>query len=205
MKAIRYLPLLLALPAAQALADSPIKLSHPATPSTLVNISNISGEVTVTAWDRNEVQVDGRLGDGAQPLAITGSDDHLAVKVEAQGKSGGWFNWGSDSTMGSSTLELHVPKGASLKIDVISAPLGIDGIDGGDVAIKTISGKVRINARMPSLRSVASAAASSWPDMPNMPICRRSAAISSPPLWAAAPSCIRRQGASMWTAAPGSS
>ena len=115
-----------------------------------VSIGNIKGSVSVTGWDRNEVRVTGRLGDGAKPLEITGGDGSLSIKVEAQGKSG-WFGWGSDSAMGPSTLEVRVPRGASLDIDVVSAPLDVDGMDGGRIEINTVSGKARVNARTPSL------------------------------------------------------
>lgn len=150
MKTVRYLPLLLWLSIGSALADTPIELQHAATPHAQVSISNIAGEVHVTAWDRNLVQVGGSLGDGAKPLAITGSDDNLSIKVEPQG-GGGWFNWGSNSRMGSTTLDVHVPRGASLKVEVVSAPLSIDGIDGGKLKINSISGRVRIDAQTPSL------------------------------------------------------
>jgi hypothetical protein len=151
MKTARYLPLLLCLCIGQALADTPIQLRHEATSTARISISNIAGTVNVTAWDRNEVQVSGRLGDGAKPLAITGSDGDLEIKVEPQGGSG-WFNWGGDSKMAPTTLELHVPKAASLDVDVISAPLVIDGMDGGSIQVNTVSGKARINARTPSLK-----------------------------------------------------
>lgn len=151
MKTVRYLPLLLCLCIGQALADTPIQLRHDATPTARVSISNIAGTVNVIAWDRNEVQVSGRLGDGAKPLAITGSNADLEIKVEPQGGSG-WFNWGGDSKMAPTTLELHVPKAASLDVDVVSAPLVIDGMDGGSIQVNTVSGKARINARTPSLK-----------------------------------------------------
>lgn len=151
MKTVRYLPLLLCFCVGQALADTPIQLRHDATATARVSISNVAGTVNVIAWDRNEVQVTGRLGDGAKPLAITGDNGHLEIKVEPQGGSG-WFNWGGDSRMASTTLELHVPKAASLEVDVVSAPLVIDGMDGGSIEVNTVSGKARINARTPSLK-----------------------------------------------------
>ena len=151
MRVARYAPLLLSLCVGQALADTPINLSHDATANVHVTVSNVKGTVTVTAWDRNQVQVSGQLGDGAKPMAITGSNDALVVKVEPQGGSS-MFNWHGDNAMSSSTLELHVPKGASLDINVISAPLVIDGIDGGSIVVSTVSGKSRINARTPSLK-----------------------------------------------------
>jgi DUF4097 and DUF4098 domain-containing protein YvlB len=44
-----------------------------------------------------------------------------------------------------------VPRAASLDVDVISAPLVIDGLAGGRIKINTVSGNARINARTPSL------------------------------------------------------
>lgn len=151
MKTVRYIPLLLCFCIGQALADTPIQLRHDATPTARISISNIAGTVNVVAWDRNEVQVGGRLGDGAKPLAITGSNGDLEIKVEPQGGSG-LFNWGGDSKMAPTTLELRVPKAASLDVSVISAPLVIDGMDGGSIEVNTVSGKARINARTPSLK-----------------------------------------------------
>ena len=151
MKPVRYLPLLLCLCIGEALADTPIQLRHDATPTARIGIGNVAGTVNVTAWDRNEVQVSGRLGDGAKPLAITGSNGNLEIRVEPQGGSG-WFNWGGDSKMAPTTLELHVPRAASLDVNVVSAPLVIDGMDGGSIQVHTVSGKARINARTPSLK-----------------------------------------------------
>jgi hypothetical protein len=151
MKTVRYLPLLLALGIGQALADTPINLHHTATPDARISVSNVKGQVTITAWDRNEVQVGGTLGDGAAPLAIEGDNGNLEIKVRPKGDSGGWFNWHGDNSMGATTLDLHVPKGASLDVEVVSAPLGIDGMDGGEISVNSVSGRVRINARTPSL------------------------------------------------------
>ncbi|MDE2306998.1 MAG: DUF4097 family beta strand repeat protein [Xanthomonadaceae bacterium] len=151
MRALHCLPLLLGLGLGQALAGTPIQLRHDAAAAAHISISNVEGRVTVIGWDRPEVEVAGQLGEGAKPLAITGSDADLAIKVEPQGGSG-WFNWHGDNAMAPSTLELHVPQGASLEIHVISAPLVIDGIDGGSIVVNTVSGKARINARTPSLK-----------------------------------------------------
>ena len=150
MKTARYLPLLLCLSIGQALADTPIQLQHAATPTARIDISNVAGEVHVTAWDRNEVQVGGSLGDGAKPLAITGSDDSLSIKVQPLG-GGGWFDWGDSNHMGSTTLDVRVPRGATLRVNVVSAPLDIDGTRGGTLKLNSISGRVRVNAQTPSL------------------------------------------------------
>ncbi|GLQ95694.1 DUF4097 family beta strand repeat-containing protein [Dyella mobilis] len=151
MKTIRYLPLVCCLCwGAPALADTSIDLSHPAAPTVHVEITNIKGEVTVTAWDRNEVHVGGELGSGTQPLNIDGSENNLSIKVQAQGH-GGWLNWNGDNSMSDSTLDVNVPRGASVKVNVVSAPLSVDGIDGGDIAVNSVSGRIRIHAQTPDL------------------------------------------------------
>lgn len=149
MQITRYIPLLLCLWTGHALADSPIQLRHDATPTAHVSVTNMAGSISVVAWDRDEVQVTGRLGDGAKALVITGQESNLKIKVEPEGRSG-WFNWGGNS-MEASTLELHVPIGASLDLNVVSASVVVDGIEGGSIGVNSVSGKVRINARTPSL------------------------------------------------------
>jgi DUF4097 and DUF4098 domain-containing protein YvlB len=154
MKNARYLPLLLCLSwGGQAIAETPIDLSHAAAPTAHIDISNIKGDVTITAWDRNEVHVGGELGNGAVPLTIEGSDNNLSIKVQAQGQNG-WLNWGSDKAMSATKLDVSVPRGASLKVSVVSAPLSVDGIDGGDIEVNSVSGRVRINAQTPMLHVV---------------------------------------------------
>lgn len=150
MKATYLTPLLLCLSIGLAHADTPIHLSHAATATAHIDISNVAGSVHVTAWDRPMVQVEGRLGDGAKPLAITGSDGDLTIKVQAA-DGGGWFNWGSSSHMGDTLLDLHVPRGASLNVHLVSAPLIVDGLAGGKISVNTVSGRVRINASAPTL------------------------------------------------------
>jgi DUF4097 and DUF4098 domain-containing protein YvlB len=151
MKNARYLPLLLCLSwGGQAMAETPLDLTHAATPTAHIEINNVKGEVNITTWDRNEVHVGGQLGNGAQPLAIEGDADNLVIKVQAQGKDG-WLNWGGDKSMSDSMLDIHVPRAASLKINVVSAPVTLDGTNGGDINVNSVSGRVRINAQTPLL------------------------------------------------------
>ena len=56
--------LALLLTAPLAAADTPINRRTAADPTGLVEISNTAGHVTVTGWERNEVEVTGSLGDG---------------------------------------------------------------------------------------------------------------------------------------------
>ena len=150
MKIIRYSPLLLTLAIGQAMADTPINLSAAARADAHVSIDNVKGEVTVTAWDKPQVEVSGTLGSGARPLKIEGDDRNLDIKVSGT-ENGNWFNWKSDNRLGSTVLNIRVPKGVSLDINVVSAPVTIDGLDGGTVDVQSVSGRVRMNARTRSI------------------------------------------------------
>ena len=143
-------PLALYLCIGQAFAATPIQLQHDTGPAPHISISNVAGAVNVIAWDRNALRVSGTLGEGAKPLRITGSNADLAIKVQAQSGSS-WFNWGGDRRMGPTRLELHVPRAATLIINVVSAPLLIDGTNGGNLDINSVSGRVRLNVHTPQL------------------------------------------------------
>src|SRR5581483_3156598 len=131
MKTARYLLLLSLLPGG-ASADTPLDLHHAAAPTAHVTVNNVKGSVNIVAWDRNEVHVGGQLGDGAAPLAIEGSDNNLTINVQAKGHEG-WFNWSGENAMEPTTLDVSVPRAVSVKVSVVSAPLSIDGIKGGDI------------------------------------------------------------------------
>jgi DUF4097 and DUF4098 domain-containing protein YvlB len=151
MKNARYLPLLLCLSwGGQALAETQLDLTHAASPTAHIEIDNVTGDVNIVAWDRNEVHVGGQLGNGAQPLTIEGDQNNLSIKVQPQGKNG-WLNWGGDQSMSPTTLDISVPRTASLKVRVVSASLSMAGINGGDISANSVSGRVRIDAQTPSL------------------------------------------------------
>ena len=55
-------------------------------PDGRVLVSNISGSVTVSGWDRPEVEVTGKLSDGVDRLLFEadGSDVIIEVMIEGQ-------------------------------------------------------------------------------------------------------------------------
>jgi hypothetical protein len=154
MKLIYLTPLLLAFAIGEAFAGTPINLSKDIRADARVSIDNVKGQVNVTAWDRNQIQVSGSLGSGARPLSLDDSNGReVDIKIQpGENGKGGFFSWGNDSRMEETVLNVRVPKGVSLDINVVSAPVAIDGLDGGSININTISGKVRANARTPSLK-----------------------------------------------------
>ncbi|MDF3982410.1 DUF4097 family beta strand repeat-containing protein [Luteibacter sp. PPL201] len=150
MKTLYIAPLLLALCIGEAFASTPINLSRDVRPNAHIRIDNTRGEVTVTAWDRNQIQVSGSLGEGARPLQLEGDDRNVDIRVQGGDDKGKWFSWGNDSNMGSTTLNVRVPKGVDVEVKVVSAPVSIDGLEGGRIDVESVSGRVRANVRTPS-------------------------------------------------------
>jgi DUF4097 and DUF4098 domain-containing protein YvlB len=149
---------LLALPTAQA--DEQIERSLAADPAGEVSVLNVAGDVTVSGWNRNEVEVKGSLGKGVDRLEFTSEGKRTVVRVVPP--EGGGHT-------GSSRLEIHVPQGSSLSTNTVSADQTVINVRGvqrlqavsGDVRteawseeveIKTVSGDVRLEGHgQPSL------------------------------------------------------
>ena len=77
-----------------AFAGTPINESRSVDATAHIDISNVRGSVTVSAWDQARVEITGTLGSGSKGLSVTGGGSRLDIKVEGPEKSG-WFDWGS--------------------------------------------------------------------------------------------------------------
>jgi DUF4097 and DUF4098 domain-containing protein YvlB len=143
--------LLAAGPAAQA--GTPISKRAAADPSGSVEVSNVSGTVTVTGWDRSEVEVTGELGKGTERLEFATVDKVTRVKVILPDNS---FD------VDDSDLIIRVPAGSSLSVNTVSADIKVQGVTGAqrlqavsadihtqagseDVECKTVSGDVTVD------------------------------------------------------------
>lgn len=130
-------------------AASPIENStRPAAKDTRVEVHNVRGSVTITAWDRDEIALGGSLGEGSK-LEVTGSPDHLVVRVANPDGSSGWSWWGGNRGPREDTiLSLSVPRAAAVEIEAVSADARIEGLVGSrEVEVDSVSGDVRVQAR----------------------------------------------------------
>jgi len=126
-------------------AGTPINETRAVSATARIDVSNVKGSVTVSGWDKTEVAISGTLGDGAKKLSVEGSGDHLSIKVETPDKQG-WFSWGADTRMGDSTLDIKVPKGAEMKIEVVSADVSLSGVAGRSLNVDSVSGKLHLDS-----------------------------------------------------------
>lgn len=123
---------LLATPAAQAVQNIDRSLPTGATPS--VEISNVQGRVTVTAWDQQVVKVTGTIENDQTEFEFVGDQRHVVIKVRPEsGKS----HRNHDEAI----LDIKVPAGASLDINTVSADIDVQGVR-GEQRLQAISGGV---------------------------------------------------------------
>ena len=152
MNVIKTLPLALLLAGSSgiALADTPIRVTQALDANASVHLANVSGEINVSGWDEERIEITGSLGDGAKPLIIEGDEHDLRIRVEAAEK-GGWLHWGSESHMKPTRLDVRLPRGVALDIDVVSANAQLTNLEGGKITIDSVSGRVSTEAHASAL------------------------------------------------------
>jgi DUF4097 and DUF4098 domain-containing protein YvlB len=143
--------LLLAL-APAAFAATPIKpAAKPLDATGTVEISNIRGSIKVTGWDRKMVAVTGSLGEDTR-LVFEGSGSRMQVRAERISERKGWFGWNGSGPREDSLIQVHVPQGASLEIESVSADVEVAGISGSDrLQLESVSGDAELQAKTISL------------------------------------------------------
>jgi len=140
--AAAVLALLLTLPA-QAEVTQEFHKTVPLNADGRVSLNNINGDVEITGWSRNEVQIDAvksardqqRL-DEAQ-IEINGSGN--SVEIETHYPSHRWAN----NDPASVHYTLHVPQNARIdKIDLVNGALTVQKLS-GEIKANLVNGKLR--------------------------------------------------------------
>ena len=101
-----------------------------------IEIENVAGEVTIRGWAGNEVRIQGTLEKDVEDLIIEGSGSSLLIEVEIPDRTHGRAEIAAD-------LEIHVPFGARLQVETVSAGIDVRGVD-GDMELESVSGSVEV-------------------------------------------------------------
>ena len=109
-------------------------------PDATVEISNVQGRVDVTAWDRNEVELVAELESDKDELEFEATEKHVRIEVDRPHNS----HYDHDDE-DDANLTLHVPQGARLIIDTVSADITIVGVK-GEQSLESVSGTVKTQA-----------------------------------------------------------
>jgi DUF4097 and DUF4098 domain-containing protein YvlB len=124
---------LLLLPAGVE-AQQTVERSRPARADGVVEIENIAGSIRVEAWDRNEVAMTARLGEGIERVDFEGEGDVTEIRVvyPRNGRNSG----GAD-------VVVRVPAGSRISAEGVSADVTIQNVRGA-VEAESVSGSVTV-------------------------------------------------------------
>jgi DUF4097 and DUF4098 domain-containing protein YvlB len=130
---MRWTTLFLLTAATAGWAGERVEQRRPASADALVAIENPAGSIHVVGWDKEEVEVTGTLGSGAEGIDVSGSSHHISIDVDTMRNPHGV----------SSDLEIRVPKGSRIEIDGFAASIRVEGID-GMIRAETVNGSIGI-------------------------------------------------------------
>ncbi len=119
-----------------AIAQEPIGEQFEADEDIRVEVENLSGSVTVTGWDRNEVKVEGILGRGAERVDFDGDKRRLRIKVILPSHA---------RNVKETILEIRMPTKGSFESTTVSADVDVTGIK-GEIHTDTVSGDITIDS-----------------------------------------------------------
>jgi DUF4097 and DUF4098 domain-containing protein YvlB len=122
-----------------ALAQQQIAKRAAVAPDVTVEVANVQGSVVITAWDKNEVELDAELESDKDELEFEASERHVSIEVDRPDHR---YGRGDEED---AFLTLRVPKGARLNVETVSAEIGVTGVR-GEQRLETVSGEVRTQA-----------------------------------------------------------
>lgn len=103
-----------------------------------VKIYNLAGSIEVIGWDKNEISVEGTLGESVERLEFDVDDDRTEIEVVIPRRNHQRVRHVA------SHLIVHVPKASTVEVESISAPITVSEVVGDEIQVETISGAVRI-------------------------------------------------------------
>ncbi len=113
-----------------------VNYNHSAAPDASVYVEIVSGSIRVTAWEKNEVSVTGTTGPDVSELAVAGSDRNLRISLDVEHRNGRNHDISAD-------LAIMVPRGASVNVETVSAPVTVEGT-AGEVRVESVSGDLTV-------------------------------------------------------------
>jgi hypothetical protein len=116
-----------------------------------VEIENVAGSVVVTGWDRNEVTVKGTI-DPEATFEFSGAGENTKISIRYPHDFGGLGHRRDRE----SDLEIQVPRGSSLDVQVVSADATIKDVS-GRLDLDCVSGTVSVEGKTAASAGVGKA------------------------------------------------
>jgi len=149
-----------ALPAFASSYHDEFHKTYPASSNVVISLSNINGDVHITAWDQNQVQLDAVKTANTEEklkeaeIRVDATDSHIRIETH-------YPEHRTNNNPANVEYTLKVPRNARLdKIELVNGGLEIEGVKGdvrgssvngavtgngltGDVDLTTVNGTVR--------------------------------------------------------------
>ena len=97
-----------------------------------VEVSNISGEITIEGWNQSKVEVTGTIGRDVKELIVERDGDEVLIKVKLPKGS---------SSASDADLLIKVPQNSSINVGTVSADIDVTAVN-GEQSLHTVSGNV---------------------------------------------------------------
>ena len=111
---------------------------RPFHPAGKIKIENLAGKVTVIGWERNEIDVNARLGEHVERLRVDIDEDNAKIEVVLP-------NWFKRNNKAQSEVIIHVPMQSTIHVESVSSAINISNVQGRRHEIETVSGAVKIS------------------------------------------------------------
>ena len=134
MKQGSLIVLAMGLVSTPAVADEEVSRTIDASDDGYIEIFNTSGNIEVTGWSRDSVEVNAVLGDSVEELIVERDGDEILIRVEIPNR-----HWGDIDA----DLEIKVPEGSSIEVTGVSTDIEIDGVL-GEQSLGTVSGDIEV-------------------------------------------------------------
>ena len=105
-----------------------------------VDVSNISGDIVISGWDRPAVSVTADLPGNTERVKVTSDHGRTSVCV-VYGRSQSCNSPGIGEERGSVRLEVHVPRESEVDVSGVSAAIRSDSVTGSQ-HLHTVSGSI---------------------------------------------------------------
>lgn len=118
-----------------AWAEQMVERTAAADPRGEVVVTIVAGNLSVSGWDRNEVQLKGTLGDDVEKLEF--SSEPKRTLIELRMKKSSWDR----SHDADAELSIRVPSGSRIKLKTVSADISVTSVR-GEQLLQSVSGEI---------------------------------------------------------------
>jgi DUF4097 and DUF4098 domain-containing protein YvlB len=118
-------------------------------PGARLSLENINGSIEIVGGNGSKVDIIAHKKAGTQEymdelrVVIDADESYVRIETRHPDSSGGWFNWGNDSS-GSVSYEIAVPSDIDLDaIETVNGDVKIEAV-AGDVKASTVNGSLTV-------------------------------------------------------------